>query len=288
MGENSKYINKASEWVVIHGMDFLVSLVAVLVILIVGKIAIGIICGMLSKTIKKSAHASEILQGFVINVAHKLLWVIVLMIALQRLGIDIAPLIAGLGVTGFIVGFAFQESLGNLAAGLMIALNEPFKVGNFIESGGISGVVRELNMMATTLTTPDNKKVVIPNSKVWGAAITNFSALDTRRVDLIVGISYAADIGKAQEVIGDVVRNNELVLSDPETRIEVVEMADSSINLIVRPWCKTGDYWNLYYQLQKNLKIALDAANIGIPFPQMDVHHYGLPDQANGEGTETI
>ena len=270
------YLEKAVDWLVTNGFDFAVNLVVFLVIIIIGKVVVNALCNVIQKTLDNTANVSDILKGFVVNVAHKILWVIVGMIALQRLGIDIAPLIAGLGVTGFIVGFAFQESLGNLAAGLMIALNQPFQVGDYVESSGIQGTVQEVNMMATTLTTVDNKKVVIPNSLVWGSAITNFTALSTRRVDLLVGISYAADIGKGKQVIGDVIKNIDLILNDPEPVIEVVEMGDSSVNLTVRSWCKTADYWTIYFKLNQEVKEALDKAEIEIPFPQMDVHHHGL------------
>jgi small conductance mechanosensitive channel len=158
----------------------------------------------------------------------------------------------------------------------MIALNQPFQVGDFVEVGGVPGVVDETNMMATTLHSPDNKKIVVPNRSVWGSTITNYSALDTRRVDLVMGISYSSDIGKAKEVILSVLKGNEMVLDDPGPTVEVVEMADSSVNLVVRPWCKTADYWKVYFSVNRAAKEALDQAGIEIPFPQMDVHHFGL------------
>ena len=190
--------------------------------------------------------------------------------------IDIAPLIAGLGVTGFILGFAFQESLANLAAGVMISLNRPFTVGDFVEVSGGTGVVKELNMMATTLSTPDNKVVIVPNKAVWGSAITNYTAMDTRRVDMVVGISYGADISKAKEVITKVIEGIDQCLADPAPMVEVVEMADSSVNLVARPWSKTADYWDVFFAFHHQIKVALDEAGIEIPFPQMDVHHHGL------------
>jgi small conductance mechanosensitive channel len=179
-------------------------------------------------------------------------------------------------VTGFIIGFAFQESLGNLASGMMIALNEPFRVGDYVEVGGNSGTVKDMNMMATTLSTPDNKKVVVPNKNVWGSPITNYTALETRRVDLTAGISYGADINKAKEVILGVLKDQAAVLDDPAPTVEVIEMADSSVNLVVRPWCKTADYWSVVFSVNHAIKEALDEAGIEIPFPQMDVHHHGL------------
>ncbi len=279
MNNEKEYIDKTIEWLIINGVDFVINFVSFLIILIVGKFVINGICNVLGKTLNKASNLSDILNKLIINVCHKTLWIIVAMLALQKLGIDIAPLIAGLGVTGFIVGFAFQESLGNLAAGLMIALNQPFEVGDFVDASGKMGIVRDLNMMAVTLHTPDNKKIVIPNSQVWGSAITNFTALDTRRVDLTVGISYAADIDQAKDVITDTVGKIDKILDKPAPKIEVVEMADSSINFVVRPWSKTEHFWDVFFQLQHGLKLALDKAGIEIPFPQMDIHHHGVPQQ---------
>jgi small conductance mechanosensitive channel len=278
MGNELAYIEKAKEWLALNGANFLVDVVVVLIILIVGKFVIKGLCKSLSVSIKKSGRVSELFESFILNVTSKVLWVVVLMIALQRLGIEIGPLVAGLGVTGFIVGFACQESLANLAAGIMIALNQPFKVGDLVEVSGVTGFVDETNMMATTLHTPDNKRIVAPNGSVWGSTITNYSALDTRRVDLVVGVSYSSDIGKAKEVINSVLQANEMVLDNPESTVEVVEMADSSVNLVVRPWCKTDDYWDVYFSVNHAAKEALDQAGIEIPFPQMDVHHHGTEE----------
>ena len=281
MEKELAYIDKVKEWIVVNGASFLVDVVVVLIILLIGKIVINAICKSLSISIKKSGRISELLETFIINVTSKVLWVIVIMLAIQKLGIAIGPLVAGLGVTGFIVGFACQESLSNLAAGIMIALNQPFQVGDYVEIAGTSGVVDETNMMATTLHSPDNKKIVVPNGKVWGSTITNYTALDTRRVDLVMGISYTADIGSARDVILSTLKENEMVLDDPVSTVEVVEMADSSVNLVVRPWCKTENYWNAYFSVNRAVKEALDKAGIEIPFPQMDVHHYGLEEIKN-------
>ncbi len=276
MEKELAYVEKVKEWLAVNGVNFLVDVVVVLIILIVGKLVIKGLCKSLSMSIKKSGKVSELLESFIVNVTSKVLWLIVFMIAVQRLGIEIGPLVAGLGVTGFIVGFACQESLANLAAGIMLALNQPFQVGDLVEVGGVTGFVDEMNMMATTLHTPDNKKIVAPNGSVWGSTITNYTALDTRRVDLVMGVSYASNIGQAKDVIHSVLKENEMVLDDPESTVEVVEMADSSVNLVVRPWCKTTDYWNVYFSVNRAAKEALDQAGIEIPFPQRDVHHYGL------------
>ncbi|HPQ71560.1 MAG TPA: mechanosensitive ion channel [bacterium] len=266
------WLAQGKAWLMEKGPGFLVDLAVFILILIVGAIAIKITRKALRMVLHKSKRINETLEKFLVNVTGKVLWVVLLMIALPRLGIDVAPLIAGLGVTGFIVGFAFQESLGNLASGMMIVLNQPFKIGDFVDAGGHQGVIGEINMMATTMITPDNKKIVLPNRGVWGNPIVNYSALDTRRVDLIVGVAYGSQIGKARDVIANALKATPGVLSDPAPQIELNAMADSSLNLVVRPWCKSADYWNVFFAANQAIKEALDAAGIEIPFPQVDVH----------------
>jgi len=276
----SKWAETAQEWVFTNGADFAVNVVVFLLILLVGKITIGVICRITSQALKKNPRVSEMLERFAVDIMRKALWLLVLMIALDRLGIQIGPLIAGLGVAGFVIGFAFQESLGNLAAGVMILLNEPFRIGDYAEAGGHSGTIKDMNLMATTMTTPDNKKIVIPNRSIWGGSITNYTALDTRRVDMTVGISYSDDIAKAKQIIHRVLASHDKVLEEPAPMVEVVEMADSSVNLVVRPWAKTSDYWTVYFSLNQTIKETLDREGIVIPFPQVDVHHYGTPATA--------
>ncbi|MBN2055627.1 mechanosensitive ion channel [bacterium] len=267
---------KVQEWLVTKGVGFVIDLAVFLLILLVGGFVIRAICKVIQRLLHRAKRVSEMLEKFVVSVTGKVLWVVLLMVALPRLGIDIAPLIAGLGVTGFIVGFAFQESLGNLAAGLMLLLNAPFKIGDYIEAAGHAGTVRELNLMATTMTTPDNKLVVIPNRSIWGGSIVNYSSLDTRRVDLEVGIAYGSSIAKAKAALAKVVEADNRILAEPAPMIEVVAMADSSVNLVVRPWVRTTDYWDVYFALNRAIKETLDSEGIEIPFPQIDVHHHGM------------
>ncbi len=268
----SEMLNVAKQWLAANGTAFLVNIVVSVIILVIGSMVIRLIGKAVERTLVANKHINSLMEKFLTNVVNKVCWLLLLMVVAQRVGIDIGPLIAGLGVTGFILGFAFQESLSNLAAGMMIGINEPFKVGDYVQAGGVNGSIMDLNMMATTLSTPDNKKVVVPNKLIWGSAITNFSALDKRRVDMGVGIAYGADISVAKRVILDVVKANKDVLTDIEPTIEVLAMGDSSVNLVVRPWSATADYWKVFYALNHSIKEALDAAGIEIPFPQMDVH----------------
>jgi small conductance mechanosensitive channel len=272
LSRGGEMIGIAKEWLAENGTAFAVNLVVSLLILFLGSILIRLATQAVDRALVANKHINSLMEKFLTSVVNKACWVLLLMIVAQRLGLDIGPLIAGLGVTGFILGFAFQESLGNLAAGMMIGVNEPFKVGDYIQAGGVEGAVKDMNMMATTVTTPDNRKVVVPNKLIWGAAITNFTAMDRRRVDLGVGISYGSDIGKAKQVIMAAVKRVKGVLEDVEPVVEVVGMGDSSVDLVVRPWAATADYWSVFFACNQSVKEALDAAGIEIPFPQMDVH----------------
>jgi len=273
--QEANYIAKAKEWAVENGANLLVNFVVFLLILLVGKLLIDWASRALRASLQRAKNVSDLMENFTVNVVAKLLWILVILVAVSRLGVEVGPFIAGLGVTGFILGFAFQEALGNLAAGVMIALNTPFRLGDFVEIGGNMGVVKEMNMMATTLTTPDNKKVVVPNRSVWGSPITDYTALDTRRVEMKIGIAYGESISKAREAILAAVASIEGVLADPAPMAEVVEMADSSVDFVVRAWARTEDFWTVYFKGNQAIKEALDAAGIQIPFPQVDVHHHG-------------
>lgn len=270
-------VEKVKEWLLLNGTELAVKAVAALIVIFIGWLVIKAMERALRRTLDKSERLSELLKNFIIGVSNRVLWLILIMVALQRIGINVAPLIAGLGVTGFIVGFAFQESLANLAAGFMIALNRPFTEGDLIDAAGVNGVVETMNMMAVTLVTADNKKVIAPNRSIWGAAITNYTALDTRRVDTTIGIAYGESISQAQETIQQALSGLEVVQADPAPTVEVVELADSSVNLVVRPWCRTADYWEAFFQVNRTVKDALDHADIEIPFPQRDVHFHGAP-----------
>jgi len=271
---------KLKDWLVLNGADFLVDLVVFILILIAGYFLIKMVLGITRKALERSNRVSEILRSFILNVLHKVLWVVLIMMALPKLGVNVAPLIAGLGVGGFIIGFAFQESLGNLAAGLMLLISQPYAIGDYVEIGGVAGVVREMNVMSTLLTTPDNKRVLVPNRKIWGSEIINYTALPTRRVDLLIGIHYKADIAKAFNVAQKVLEEHQLVLKDPAPIIGVKELGDSAVVLVVRPWVKTADYWTVYFDVTRKIKEAYDREGVGIPFPQLDLHVIEMPKGA--------
>jgi small conductance mechanosensitive channel len=248
------------------------NIVFFLLVLVVGYF-VSIAVSRYIKKLMKNANMSEILAEFARRIVKILLLIFVFAFAVGFLGYDAFAGILGLSVvSGFILGFALQDILGNLASGFMIAITKPFKVGDFVDIAGTAGVIDSVGISITKLKTPDNKRVIIPNSKVYGNTMTNYTALDTRRVDLTVGISYTDDIGKAIKVAREVVSNHENVLADPEPVVAVSGLGDSSVDLMIRPWVKTSDYWPVLLGLNRGIKEAFDANNISIPFPQQDVH----------------
>lgn len=271
-GARAWFHDVAMPWLTTTGFGVAWKILTAALMLLAGWLAIRLIDGILRRAFAK-INKKAILVNFVVSVVTKTCWAVLLVTVLSRLGVDVAPLVAGLGVTGFIVGFACQESLGNLASGVMIAINEPFKNGDFIEAAGHSGTVVEVNMMATVMTTPDNKKIVLPNKGVWGAPITNYSAMPTRRVDLQVGVSYGADAGKAVIAIAEAVRGVPGVLANPAPAVAVAGLDESQVTINVRPWCANSDYWSVYSATLESVKKGLEDAGIEIPFPQLVVHN---------------
>jgi len=219
-------------------------------------------------------HLSHLLRRMIVSTVRNLVVIFGVLLAISQLGISLGPLLAGLGIAGFIIGFALQDTLSNFASGIMILLYRPFDVGDVVDAGGVSGKVSHMSLVNTTFMTFDNQKLVVPNNSIWGSVITNVTAQRTRRVDLVFGISYGDDIDKAEKVLREVVEAYDAVLDDPKPMIKLHELADSSVNFIVRPWVKTDDYWDTYWDLTKAVKQRFDKEGISIPFPQRDVHVY--------------
>jgi len=245
--------------------------VGAIVILIVGWIAAGILSGTARKGMKK-AGLDAALVGFVANLVKWAIVIFAVIAALRKFGVETTSFVAVLGAAGFAVGLAMQGSLSNFAAGVLLLVFRPFKVGDFINAAGSAGAVAEIGIFTTILNTPDNQRVIIPNAAVTGGTIVNVTANETRRVDLTAGIAYGADIAKAKSVLEEILAGHEKVLKDPAPTVQVVELADSSVNFVVRPWVKTGDYWTVYFDVTRAIKERFDAAGIEIPFPQRDVH----------------
>lgn len=245
---------------------------AALLLLLGGWIAIRVIVAAVGKAAARGSRKNTLLANFIQNATSKVCWSVLLVLVVSRLGVNVAPIIAGLGVTGFILGFAFQESLGNLASGLMIAINEPFRIGDYVIIAGHEGSVRKVDMMATELATGDNKKVIIPNKSAWGGPIVNFSALGRRRVDLKIGIDYGCDVAKAMRIARETLPTVPGVLVDPAPNVFVASLDDSQVTLNIRPWTEGATYWSVYNDTLVAIKTAFEKNGIDIPFPQLTVH----------------
>lgn len=242
-----------------------------IIVFLLGKWLARVVTGGISKFMGK-AHLDPMLISFLCNIVNAVLMVVVVVAALSQLGIETTSLVALLGAAGIAVGLALKDSLAHFASGVMIILFRPFKAGDFIEVAGTGGTVMNISVFSTELKTPDARQVIVPNGSVYGSNVVNYSAMPTRRIDLTVGISYDSDMKKAKEVIMDVVKAHPSVLADPEPLVAVAELADSSVNLVIRPWVNTPDLWPTRFALIEQIKEALDANDITIPFPQMDVH----------------
>ncbi len=247
--------------------------IAIIIASLVGLVlAARVVRGLANRWIRRVPHLSKLLQIFLVALVYWVVLAIGLMVVLSALGIDISPVFALIGGASFIIAFALQDTLGNLASGLMIMINRPFDEGDYVDVGGVAGTVRNVTIVSTTVVTPDNQIIVIPNKNVWGNVITNVTASTTRRVDLVFGVSYEDDLRKAMQVLGTTVKAHPLVLTDPEPVIRVHELADSSVNFICRPWTTTANYWTVYWDLMQQIKEQFDASGISIPYPQQDVH----------------
>jgi small conductance mechanosensitive channel len=252
-------------------VDWSINIVLALVIYVAGKWVARRITNFCRKLLER-AELDATLVNFLSNVVFAVLLVAVILAALDTLGIPVTSLMAIVGAAGLAVGLALKDSLGNFAAGVMLVLFRPFKAGDFVEVAGISGSIKDIKIFSTVLTTPDNKEIIIPNSQISAGTITNYSANDTRRVDLVFGVSYDDDLKVAREVLTRLCAEHPLILEDPETRIFVLNLGDSSVDFAVRPWVNSGDYWAVYGDLLEQGKARLEEAGCSIPFPQQDVH----------------
>jgi len=246
-------------------------LITIGIILVIGWIVIKVIVHLIDKFFNK-VNFDRSVETFIENIARVGLWIILLIIMLSNLGVNVSGLIAGLGIMGFIVGFALKDTLGNLASGVFILFQKPFKVGDWINVGGIVGGVERVGIAACVLKSPDNVKITIPNSKIWGDVIQNYTGNPTRKIfNLEVGISYGSNIDKAIKIIHGILKKDKRVLKDPAPQVVTKSLGDSSVNIAVRPACKKEDYWGLYFDLVKTIKQEFDKNGIEIPFPQRDV-----------------
>ena len=226
------------------------------------------------KAFSKSKNISSLLQEFFVVSARRLVLFIGFFVGLSALEVNIGPVLAIIGAAGFVIAFALQNSLSNFASGILMLIYRPFDVSDVINVAGVLGKVESMNLLSTQLRTPDNQFVVVPNNSVWGDVITNVTGITQRRVDLVFGIGYGDDIDKAQKVLEEIVNGHALVLKEPKAIVKLHELADSSVNFICRPWAKPENYWDVYWDITREVKRRFDAEGISIPFPQRDVHLY--------------
>lgn len=279
----------AKDWLAVNGPRFLFNVFMFLLIVGAFKVVAGIATRIVKRTFEKAdVPVPMLVKNMAISFTSKAILLLGVFVALSQMGLEIGPLLAGVGVAGFIVGFALQETLSNFAAGLMILIYHPFDVGDVIEAGGVGGIVDSMSLVSTTILTFDNQKLIVPNNKIWGDVIRNKTAETTRRVDMVFGISYADDINRAERVLQEILGAHELVLDEPEPMIRLNELGDSSVKFIVRPWANTEDYWTVYWDVTKQVKQRFDAEGISIPFPQRDVHLYQGIVSGDSKPTESL
>jgi small conductance mechanosensitive channel len=245
--------------------------IAAVAIFIIGR-WVAMLVRRIVRRVMERARVESIITGFVSSIAYIALLAFVVIAALGTLGIQTTSFIAILGAAGLAIGLALQGSLANFAAGFLMIIFRPFKVGNFIEGAGVAGIVEEIQIFTTTLKTPDNKIIIVPNAKLAGDNITNYSALETRRVDMTVGVAYDADLSHVKKVLNDIISQDNRILAEPASQVVVTELADSSVNFVVRVWTQTADYWGVKCDMTETIKNRFDEEGIGIPFPQREIH----------------
>ncbi len=260
----SKYLD---EFIIPFGINIAMAIV----IYIVGKIVVNILVNVFGKLMAKSKY-DDMLIDFLKAIVRAVLMLFVIIAALDQLGVDTTSLAAILAAAGLAIGLSLQGSLSNFAAGVMLLVFRPFKAGDFVDAGGASGTVKSISIFTTLMVTPDNKEIIVPNGAIYSGNIVNYSAKDTRRVDMVFGIGYDDDLKKAKSILEEMVKADDRILQDPAPQVAVAELGDSSVNFVVRPWAASGDFWGLKFDFTEAVKLRFDAEGISIPYPQMDVH----------------
>jgi small conductance mechanosensitive channel len=268
-----KYLNP--EMIDTYLIPWGLRIIMALVIFIVGRWVAKIVVNVIRRMMKR-AKLDDMLTAFLGNILYTVLLLVVVIAALDQLGVQTTSLLAVFGAAGLAVGLALKDSLANFSSGVMMIIFRPFKVGDFVEAAGQSGVVEEVRIFNTIMRTGDNREIIIPNGHIYAGPIVNYSARETRRIDLVMGIGYDDDIGKAKQLIEDAIAADERILKDPAPAVALAELADSSVNLNVRPWVKSADYWAVRSDLLETLKRSFDANGISIPYPQQDVHMHNV------------
>ena len=272
------FLNGQTNYMDTYIIPWGINIVTALVVFLLGRLIAKFICRSVKRLMQRS-KIDEILINFIGNILYFALLLVVVIASLDQLGINTSSVLAVFAAAGLAVGLALKDSLSNFAAGVMLVFFKPFKNGDFIEAGGQSGVVEEIRIFNTIIRTGDNREITLPNGQIYSGVIINFSARDTRRIDLVFGIGYDDDIKQVKELIEKTMAEDARILKDPAAVIMVLELADSSVNFAVRPWVNASDYWDVRSDLLETLKIKCDAAGISIPYPQQDVHIYQQEDK---------
>ncbi|MFV1959703.1 MAG: mechanosensitive ion channel family protein, partial [Planctomycetota bacterium] len=259
------------------GMKFGKNILYFLLLLFAFRVLARLLGRMTNRALDRFNKTPELLRVFLSNSVRNVTFAVGIVVALSQLGVNIGPLLAAIGAAGLVIGFALQGVLSNFASGVMILLYRPYDLGDVIDAGGVTGKVAAMSLVSTTMKTPDNQVVVVPNSSIWGSVITNITGSDTRRVDMLFGVGYDDDLNKAEKILEEIVTADPRVLKDPAPVVVVGELADSSVNFHVRPWTKTSDYWDVFFDVTRKVKDRFDAEGISIPYPQQDVHLHPAP-----------
>ncbi|HIF9357804.1 TPA: mechanosensitive ion channel domain-containing protein [Photobacterium damselae] len=280
----SSWTHELGSWVFANAPQMLFKILIFVLIIFLARVLKNLTRKMVKRAVTSpNLKMSQLMQEFFISMSGKGVFCIGLLIALSQIGLDLTPILTGFGVAGVIIGFALQDTLSNFASGMMLLIYRPFDVGDFVEAGSVSGKVSHMSLVNTTIKTFDNQIIIVPNSKIWGDIIKNVTHERVRRVDMIFGISYSDDIELTEKVLHEIVESHESVLRSPEPTIKLHTLNSSSVDFIVRPWVKTEDYWDVYWDITREVKMRFDREGISIPFPQQDVHLHMVEkkDEAN-------
>ena len=280
----SHWSDKLWDWVANNAPQHVFHLFIFALIIFSTSLLAKLVRKITSKTVvSKNLKLSQLMQDFFIGMSGNVVWVIGILVGLSQIGLNLAPVLTGFGIAGVIIGFALQDTLSNFAAGMMLLIYKPFDVGDFVFAGGVDGKVSHMSLVNTTIKTFDNQIIIIPNGKIWGDVIKNVTHERVRRVDMVFGIGYSDDLLKAESILTEIVTTHPAVLRTPEPNIRVHTLNTSSVDFIVRPWVKTDDYWDVYWDVTKEVKLRFDREGISIPFPQQDVHLHMVKESAEQE-----
>lgn len=263
---------KIDGWTQLGPVSFLITLGTGLLMVLVGKLLIVWLSRILKRSLARAKKINDLMARFILQLVNIVGWIFLIIAFLQHMGLNMGPVLAGLGITGVILGFAFQETIGNLLSGVMIVINAPFRIGDYIEAGAFSGTVTDMDMICVILSTPDNKKITMSNKLVWSNPIVNYSNIERRRVELSVSVAYGTDLQVVRDVVWKMLNSYSEILPEPAPVVEVNKLNTSSVDFVVRPWTKPVDYWKVYWRFNGEILGKLTEVGVSVPFSQLDVH----------------